>query len=364
MIAVAVMLIGLKTGCGTTPTAEPGFQLHIGPEAFASDPGGRLRVTNHSGSELAIFVGRVERGNFIGAIGTGADGRPQSRTFDLNRITGLPQRGTFILRATTFTELNRRGLAGITEEQVIYSGLVWWDNLTDNIEHDIFRGIDAGQNTFIHVSNNSRYVLELRLGESTGERVAVLGPRQQFRRIWVQPDPLGLPLTLFPRYIYMDPRTGTLNAFSDDINFRGRSFEPETAGQHLAVINFDGPAAGGGPRFNVAFIEVQNNINSLIMFQNVPGNLIRNDRGTFGTPPGRTDSFQLDTGEFGRRYPAAEIRTDFGDFPILDLRERDLMPGNRYQLVIEDVSGIRTRLVPLGLRDVSADIHVDLFAEF
>ena len=359
MVVLMAIVLLLAISCGTAP----GTQVVIKDEDFKSEPGGKLIINNNSGSELAIFVGKVEKGNFIGAIGTGINNHGKSRIFNLEKkLTGLPAYGTFIIRATTFETLNRKGLSNINEEDVVYTGLVVYNrDSPDRAEHDIYRGIDFTQKTFIHVQNNSAYVLELRLGASDGEKVSVLSPRHPPKKIWVKPNDDGLPLSIFATYLYLDPNTKEMNAFSDSANVYGKSFEPEEAGFDLRVISFDGPGAGG-PKFNVAFVSFTNTTSVLLNFMTANGNYKRNDRGTLNTSPGRMDIYQIDATD-GKEYPGAGIYVpDQRQFnPISDVK---LQPGHKYDMIVADINGkFEAKLTDKGLKSVADNIRVELFGE-
>jgi hypothetical protein len=252
-------------------------------------------------------------------------------------------------------------LAGINEEDVVYSGLVAYDKSSpDKLEHDIYRGIDSKQETFIHVSNYSRYVLELRLGSSDGEKVAVLSPGQRYKRLWLQPEPSGFPLLFFPTYIYLDPNSGEMNAFTDRENLTGQRFEPEAYGEQREIA-FRGPAAGT-PQYNVAFVSFQNDTNSLLNFMTAQGNYKRNDRGTLSTSPGRTDIYQIDAGDKGKIYTAAGVFADDSNFHSIG--QLDVLPGHKYQLVVTSMNGrIQTAIVDEGLKTLSDNVRINLFGE-
>jgi frataxin-like iron-binding protein CyaY len=315
-------------------------------------------------TELAIFVGRPERGNFIGAIGTGANGHDKSRGFDLSKIAGLPDKGTFIIRAATFKTVDGKGLAAITEEDIVYSGLIVYDkSSSDRVEHDIFAGIDTNQETFIHLTNLTNYVLELRLDSSDGPKVAVLSPRQSLKKVWIAPKTSGFAYMLFPTYQYLDPNTGELNVFSDDEYVNGKEFEPEPLGSDQREIKFSGPASGR-PHYNVAFIRVQNDTDSLLQFQTAEGNYKRNDRGTLNTSPGRTDVYQIDAGSSlaGKVYTAAGFQISRRLYPI---GQQTVLPGHIYELVATNMNGTyqASPLRDLGEKSVADNIRVNLFGE-
>jgi hypothetical protein len=361
-LAVLGMLLILG-GCGSAPVPEGTTAVTINEGDFKSDSSGALRITNMTSTELALFAGKVEKGNFLGAIGTGANGRDRSRLFDLNRISGLPDRGTFLVRATTFRRLNEKGLAGINEEDVIYSGLITYDKRdSERREHDIFRNIDDSQTTFIHVTNRSSYALQLRLDSSDGETVAVLAPGQRLKKIWLKPNPDGLPYEFFPSYAYVDARTGEMNVFSDRENVNGKRFEPEPMGPDVREITFTGPGSGG-PQFNIGFIKFQNDTDELLNFMTAEGNYKKNERGSTSTSPGRTDTYQIDSGSSstGRTYTALTIKTDSG---YVSLNPLTVKPGYVYNMVVTKMNGTFQYDVREGeQKNIAENIRFDLFGE-
>jgi hypothetical protein len=324
-----------------TPQVKPApvTTVTIKDGDFVSEPAGRLIVSNMTNVELAIFAGKVERGNFLGAVGTGAQNRPRSRRFDINRIAGLPNSGSFLFRATTYEQVNRKGLSNITEEDVIYTGLVAFNkNDKDPLEFQIFRNVDDSQSTFIYVSNYTNFVLQLRLDSSDGEFVAALAPQQRLKKLWIRPRDDGLYYTFFPTYVYVDPRTGELNRFSDLENVNGKRFEPEPPSPDLREIAFRGPGENG-PQYNVAFIRLQNDADFLISFQTARGNFRVNDRGTRNTSGGRTDIYQIDSGSIigGKTYSGLTLDTEFG---YVDLAPVTVKPGYVYDVVFTRMNGI------------------------
>ncbi|GHV74357.1 hypothetical protein AGMMS49940_16590 [Spirochaetia bacterium] len=366
MAVLAAML--LVFGCGSAPSANGGSgstTVVIKDSDFQTESGGKLFITNMAQTELALFVGRPERGNFIGAVGTGANGHSKSRGFDLNKIVGLPDKGTFIIRAASFTKVNeKKSIAAITEEDIIYSGLIVYDKSnSERVEHDIFAGIDINQKTFIHLTNLTNYVLELRLDASDGPKVAVLSPRQSLKKVWIEPKDTGFAYMLFPTYQYLDPNTGELNVFSDDEYVNGKEFEPEPLGSEQREIIFAGPGKGK-PHYNVAFIRVQNDTSELLQFQTAEGNYKRNERGTLNTSPGRTDVYQVDAGsvDAGKVYTAAGFQISRKLWPI---GRQVVKPGHVYELIATGANGTYQYdgLRDVGEKSVADDIRVNLFGE-
>jgi hypothetical protein len=248
-------------GCITPPVPAGTTQLTINAADFESDRNGILTLNNFSSTDVAVFAGRVDRGNFIGAIKARG-----SRQFDLTKIPNLPKSGAFLFRVTTYEVLNKKGKVGITEEDVIYTGLVSYDGDRPDrqINQDIFRNIDDQFETFVYVTNLSKYVVELRLDSSTGDKVGVLSPGHRNKKLWIKRQSDGLPYRFFPTYIYVNPNTGEMDAFTDTVNLTGQQFIPMPASSIQAVYEFKDPKdQPGGKQFNVAFIKLNNDSNSL-----------------------------------------------------------------------------------------------------
>lgn len=117
--------------------------------SFKSEAGS-LTIVNETSSDVVIFIGKVEREAVLGDIKAN-----QSRTFDLSKVPGIPESGSLLVRAASFNTY--RSKARITEEDVIYTGLVVY-NLKDKSDRNhlsIYRGVDRTQQTCIYVSNES-----------------------------------------------------------------------------------------------------------------------------------------------------------------------------------------------------------------
>jgi hypothetical protein len=106
-LLLAVLLAALVAGCTSVAKkaeAEGKTVITVKEDDFKSEPG-ILKITNFSSSDVAIFVGKVERRSYIGAIK--AHG---SRTFDLSKVSGIPRQGAFLFRATTYEQYNKKGV--------------------------------------------------------------------------------------------------------------------------------------------------------------------------------------------------------------------------------------------------------------
>jgi len=355
MVLFAVFVMGCRNTPGTTT-------MKINESDFQSDRNGILRINNYASFDVAIFAGKVERGNFIGAIKARG-----SREFDISKLPNIPNKGAFLFRATSYQTLNRKGKVGITEEDVVYTGLVAYDLSRPDrkIEKDIFAHVDDQQETFIYVSNITRYVIELRLDSPDGEKVGVLSPGQRNKKLWIKRQPDGLPYRFFPTYIYVNPNTGEMDAFTDEVNKNGTRFEPREAGPQVRVVEFlDPETQPGGKQYNVAFIRLQNDTNGLLSFETARSAYTKNTRGTVNTNPGDTDVYELaaDTGPGGRTYTNLGVEHDSGHFVFAP--PVTVKPGYEYTLVVTQMNGIyQHALKELGLKSEVDTNRINLFLE-
>ena len=347
----------LTTSCQTTRTS-----VIITEADFLSDRNGLLQINNYASFDVAVFAGRVERGNFIGAIRAGG-----TRDFDISKLSNRPEKGAFLFRAASVQTVNRKGKVGITEEDVVYTGLVAYDlsQPERKIVKDIFARVDDQQEYFIYVSNVTKYVVELRVDSPDGEKVGILSPGQRNKKLWIKRHPDGLSYRFFPTYIYIDPNTGEMDSFTDTVNRNGRLFEPRTAGPQLQVIEFPDPATQpGGKQYNVAFVRLQNDTNGLLMFETARNAYTKNTRGTVNTNPGDTDVYELaaDTGPDGRTYTNLGVEHDGGHFVFAP--PVTIKPGYEYNIVVTNMNGVFQHAIrELGLKSEVESNRIDLFLE-
>ena len=361
VIVAAVTVVLLATGCASGgPSGTTVLKLNSAD--FQSDKNGLLKINNYTSFDVAVFAGKIERGNFLGAIKA-----KSSRDFDISKLSNIPKKGAFLFRVTSYQTLNKKGKVGITEEDVVYTGLVAYDLTRPDrkIEKDIFGNVDDQQETFIYVSNVTKYVLELRLDSPDGEKVGVLSPGQRNKKLWIKPQPDGLPYRFFPTYVYVNPNTGEMDAFTDEVNKSGPRFEPRAAGSQVRVIEFDDPATKpGGKQYNVAFLRLQNDTNGLLSFETARNAYNKNTRGTVNTNPGDTDTYEIaaDTGPTGRTYTNMGVEHDSGHF--LFAPPVTLKPGYEYTIVVTQMNGnYQHAYKEIGTKSEVENNRIDLFME-
>jgi hypothetical protein len=351
-LLTAFAVLYLMAACGST--SKGSVSVDISPKDFESDGSGILTINNFAPADVAVFAGKVERGAYMGAIHQG-----QSRRFDLEKLS-LADKGAFLIRVVSTGTLNAKGKTKLKEEDVIYTGLIAYDRSSNKpINHDIFAKVDDRYESYVYVSNLTKYVVELRLDSSTGDKVAVLGPGERNKKLWIKQQ--EMPYTFFPTYIYVDPNTGDMDAFTDTVNLHGVDFIPMPASQVMKVYEFESPENSiGGKQYNVAFIKLTNDASDLVQLQTVRAAFVRNDRGFFGTNRGDSDVYQLasDQGPQGREYPSLGIRRRGEDIPIQG--EKIVKPGYEYALTIPDAGNIVLREIGPKNANISTDVFLQL----
>jgi hypothetical protein len=358
--AVILAVLFLAMGCGSVPSGTTVMQINEAD--FVSDSNGILTLNNYTSNNVAIFAGKVERGAFIGAIRARS-----SRVFDLKKIPGIPQSGAFLFRVTSYEELNTRGKAGITEDNVIYTGLIAYDLSRPDrtIDASIFNNVDDTRETYVYVSNLTTFVVELRLDSSVGEKVGVLSPGQRNKKLWIKRQENGLPYTFFPTYIYVNPNSGDIDSFTDSVNLSGTEFIPLSTGSIEQVYEFRDPATQpGGKQYNVAFVKLNNDSNVLVRLQTTSGAFVRNQRGNVGTNRGDNDVYELasDQGAAGRQYTGLGIR--YSSTIDLQFNPVTIKPGYEYACNITQLNGnMQYAWTELGLKSEVTNNQVQLFME-
>jgi hypothetical protein len=335
---MAVVTAFILAGC-VTPPPDGTVAMNINEEDFASDSKGILRINNFTDFDVAVFAGKIGRGNYMGAIH--AKG---SRMFDITKIQGsLARKGAFLFRAVSYETLSKNGRTNINESNVVYTGLVAYDldRPDRTVERDIFAHVDDREQTFIYLANPTKYVVELRLDSPDGDKVAVLGPGERNKKIWIKEQDDGLPYRLFVTYVYVNPNTGELDAFTDIENKSGKRFEPRADdGSTLQVITLPDPAARPeGKQYNIAFIKLQNDTNGLLNLQPTEGMYLKNTRGSRSTREGDTDTYEIaaDTGDAGKTYTNLGVEHDSGYFKFTP--PQTVKPGYEYNIIITRMSG-------------------------
>lgn len=358
LVAVASVAVSCaSTKTNTTPGKEASVTLKKKDVDFKSEQGS-LTINNETSSDLVIFVGKVEKGSILGGIAKNG-----SRSFDLSKLPGIADTGSLLIRAANYETYS--GKARITEEDVVYTGLVVY-NLKDPADRSslsIFRGIDTQQQTCIYVSNESEnFVLELRQGNpSQGEVIATLAPLTTNKRIYLAPRDDGLSYDFYPTFVYVNPKTNEKTSMNSGKTDRKRAV-PEAVGGAITPIRFTAPSSAS-IGYDVAFISLQNDTGSGIEFRNA-GTILKDQKGSGFTASGRSAVYEITSinGESGQTYSA--LTMVFDDFSEKTVAPQSFLPGYKYELVVTDMNGnYQYDIREVGKKSLVEDARIQLFME-
>lgn len=358
VVACLCALTGLFVSCGSTSNASGGTVTLKSKDVNFKSESGSLSIQNETTSDLVIFVGRIEKGSVLGGIEKNG-----TRSFDLSKISGISDSGSLLIRAATYEAY--KGKARITEDDVIYTGLVVY-NLKDPADRSslsIFRGVDTQQQTCIYVSNESEnFVLELRQGNpSQGEVIATLAPLTTNKRIYLAPRDDGLSYDFYPTFVYVNPKTNEKSSMNAGKTDRKRAV-PEKVGGAITPIRFTGPSAST-IGYDVAFISLQNDTGSGIEFRNA-NTILKDQKGIGFTASGRSAVYEVTStnGESGQLYSA--LTMVFDDFTEKTISPQTFLPGYKYELVVTSMNGnYQYDIRKVGKKSLVEDARIQLFME-
>ncbi|MDR2634323.1 MAG: hypothetical protein LBC51_11995 [Treponema sp.] len=366
ILAVIIAAVSITTGCLVPSTQKPNAVIKtdsgrdyasIDAKSVSFDnEAGPLTMNNQASFDTIVFAGKVENGNVLGGI------RAQgSRSFDLTKLP-LPQRqGSLLIRVTSFETYSRKKFR-VTEEDVIYTGLVVYnlDDPGDRTNLNIFRGVDQTQSSFVYATNDSRYVLELRLGSPTGERIATLPPRLENKKIWITPLADGMPYRFYATYVYIDPRTNEISSIVPDSKRDSDMAYPDSDNSNITPMVFKGPEGGAGVAYNVSFVRLINGSPQGIQFYNA-ATILPDQKGIRFTASGRQAIYELnsESGEGGQRYTSLILQFTRGEQLTLDAPPPVILkPGYVYDLnVTQDYT---YRLEERGKKNRLDDARINL----
>jgi hypothetical protein len=291
---------------------------------------GPLTINTQASLDVIIFAGKVENRNVLGGIRT-----QDSRSFDLAKLPLPQQQGSLLIRVTSFDTYKKKNFR-VTEEDVIYTGLVVYnlDDSGDRTNLNIFKGVDQTQSSFVYATNDSRYVLELRLGSPTGEKIATIPPHLENKKIWIAPLPDGIPYRFYATYVYIDPKTNEISSIVPDSKKDSDMAYPDFDNSSITPMVFKGPEGGAGIGYNVGFVRLVNGSPEGIQFYNA-ATMLPDQKGIRFTASGRQATYEIDSesGEDGQFYTSLILQFTRGDRLTLDAEPPIIIkPGYMYDL--------------------------------
>ncbi len=348
-------------GCGSTPKGDGSggntVTLKQKDISFKSEPGS-LTISNQTLTDVAIFAGKVEKNAVLGGIKAG-----ESRSFNLANLPGIPDSGSLLIRAATMATY--RGKARLTEEDVIYTGLVVYNlkDKSDKSHISIYGGVDTNQQTCIYASNESEnYILELRMGNpGQGEVIATMYPLQTNKRIYLAPQDNGLPYEFYPTFVYVNPKTGEKTSMNAGKTDRRREV-PRSPKENLTPMRFQGPSKSS-IGYDVAFINLQNDTNTGVVFNNGE-TILKNQKGIRFTSSGTTDVYEIQSSNGGEGQLYTALNFEFDDFTRKTISPYKFKAGYKYDVIVTQMNGnYQYDIREVGQKSLIEDSRVQLFME-
>mgnify|MGYP000006162659 FL=1 len=358
-VCAAVLFAAMGAGCVSTPKSQAVNSVDLKEKevSFTSEPG-VLAMTNHTNQNVVVFAGPVSYDMLLGGIKKG-----KRRTFDLNKIPGLPKNGSLLVRVATYNTYKGKGR--ITDEDVIYTGLVVYDLKApkDITELSIYKDIDTEQKYCVYLTNHSEnFVVEVRLEKPNGETIATLAPLESDKRVYLTQKDTGKGYKFFPQFIYVDPRTNEKTVLNVPQKENVQVMDPDPVGGEFTPIVFDSPK-NHNLSYSLAFLTIRNDTKAGMEFRNSRTSL-PNQRGRRFTAPGRSDVYELDTGidKEGRMYTA--LTCAFNEYTERSVGNYKFRPGYVYEMVWTDKDGsYQYDIREVGQKSFVENAKIELFME-
>ncbi|MCL2805466.1 MAG: hypothetical protein FWD26_05965 [Treponema sp.] len=322
---------------------------------FAEGGRGSLAITNQASFDVIIFAGRVNQNNVLGGIKAG-----KTRNFDLSTLSLPARNGSFLIRAASYDTYTRKNLR-VTEEDILYAGLVVYDlnDPRDKTHINIFAGISQSNETFIWVSNTSKFVLELRVGTPNGEKLATLAPFQTNKAIALSPQQRNMPYEFYATYLYINPQTNEI------VNFAARGMDERQrrspSGDRVNPMVFAGPADTSQISYLNAFLRIKNDTNW--GFNMMDGTTWMFDqKGMPLVESGMLVTYDIPalSGEAGQLY--TNLNMEFDNMRTMRINNFRARPGVVYDMTITLRNGnLAYDIRETERKDMLDDLRVSLF---
>jgi hypothetical protein len=319
------------------------------------DKNGSLTIYNLASFDVVIFAGRVTRNIVLGGIKTG-----KNRTFDLTKLPLPEKNGSFLIRAVLFETYIIKN-SQVSEEDVLYTGLVTYDlnNPNDKTDPVIYDGLDQSKRYRIIVSNDSKFVLELRYDNPSGMVLSTLTPYERNKNVFLIPLPDGRPYQIYPLYIYVDPNTNERTSFIAKSRLEQIRVNPNTDAMNVVV--FTGPKDTSDIDYNVCFLRIRNYTNEGLMLRNGMTRL-KDQKGNFLVRPGSDKTFEMDAMDAGRIYQNLNI--EFESTMTLDIKSIFFRRGVVYELTVITRNGNAVYDIrETGFKEKLNDLRINLLLE-
>jgi hypothetical protein len=365
-ILFSMVTVFMMQGCIAPATRDPNpvIQTDAGKDyatidangvTFREGGSGSLTINNQASFDVIVYAGRVSNNTVLGGIRAGKES-----TFDLTTLNLPSKNGSFLIRAASFDTYKSKNFR-VTEADVLYTGLVVYDlnNPKDKTNLNIYAGINQSQSEWIYVSNTSKFVLELRLDNPTGEKIATLAPLQENKQVFLAPLTQGMPYQFYATYVYVDPSTNEMKSFvAKDRSERQRRI-PNTESVNPMV--FSGPKDTSDIGYLVGFLRLKNDTNESLNFMDGT-TWLSDQKGRRLVESSQLVTFELaaESGDAGQLY--TNLNMEFDSTKTLRLDSLSVKPGVVYDLVISTQNGNPAYDIrETAYRDRLEDMRMSLF---
>ena len=356
LIILAVLFIANNAFCkGQQEGKSQSTTVRGGDKLFARGGTGSLTINNQASFDVVIFAGVISSNNVLGGIRAG-----DSRTFDISKLRLPSKNGSFLIRAASFDTYSKNNYR-VTEEHVLYTGLVVYDlnNPRDAVNLNIFAGISQEQQECIYVSNTSKFVLELRLGNPNGEKLATLAPLQVNKPIFLSRQRNNMPYEFYATYVYVDPHTNEVKSFvAKDMSERQRR---SPSADRVNPMVFDGPKDTSQITYLVSFLRIKNDTNESLNFQDGTTWLF-DQKGEPLVESGQLMTFEIPAMSGDKGQPYSNLNMVFDSTKTLRMNRLDAKPGVVYDIIVTTRNGNPAYDIrPTEYKDKLEDLRVSLF---
>jgi len=362
---LALILVGCLSTDGSAKR-DGSITLREKEVSFESEAGS-LIVQNNTFAELVIFAGDISKNAILGGIKAGA-----TRTFNLKKLHGIRNNGdngSLLIRPATFDTYEKNS-AKITRDDVIYTGLVTYDfkDPRDITQVNIYKGIDTTRKNCVYLTNRSdRFVLEVRLGSSTGQTIATLAPNERLKPVFLTPLSTKIAYSFYPQFVYVDPKTNEKTPFNvpgkkDCLTMFPYEYDPSGT-KNVFETPFDEPENNSNISYSIAFLTIQNDTKAGLEFCN-SRLILPNQQGIRFTPPGGSDVYELDTGNSNEGKTYTSLTCTFNQNTEKRISDYKFKPGVMYNMIWTDKNGgYQYDIQEVGKKSLADDARIELFGE-
>jgi len=365
-VLLVALIALLATGCASsgdsnrnpviqTDSGKDYATVTGGDDLFKEGGTGSLTVNNQASFDVIIYAGKVANNNVLGGIRAG-----KSRTFNISTLNLPAKNGSFLIRAASFETYRNKNFR-VTENDVLYAGLVVYDlnDPKDKTNLNIFAGINDKQNEFIYVSNTSKFVLELRLDNPNGEKIATLAPLQENKRVFLSPLDQGMPYQFYATYVYIDPTSNEVKSFVAKNRSERQRRIPNTEGVNPMV--FSGPADTSDISYLVGFVRLKNETSESLNFMDGT-RWLPDQKGRRLVESGQFATFELAAMSGDAGQPYTNLNMEFDSTKSLRLNRLSIRPGVVYDLIITTRNGNPAYDIhETAYKDKLEDLQISLF---